>query len=82
MQRTKRKERYAGPCKYCQSCEDCEDGICLLLMLDVRRGHTDKKCVGYQPRRAAIIEDEFTLDDYGITADELGNFYKEITTDE
>ena len=51
MQRNKRKERYAGPCKYCQSCIDFEDGICLLLMLDVRRSRTDKKCVGYQPRR-------------------------------
>lgn len=51
MQRIKRKERYAGACKYCQSCEDYEDGICLLLMLDVSRGHIDKKCVAYQPRR-------------------------------
>lgn len=51
MQRNKRKERYAGACKYCPSCVDCEDGICLLLMLDVSRCHTDKKCVAYQPRR-------------------------------
>ena len=82
MQRIKRGGRYAGPCKYCLSCEDCEDGICLLLMLDVSRGRADKKCVGYQPRRAAILDDEFTLDDYGITPDELGNFYKEVTTDD
>lgn len=82
MQRNKRKERYAGPCKYCPSCEDYEEGICLLLMLDARRAKVDKKCVGYQPRRTAIIDDEFTLDDYGITADELGNFYKGVATDE
>lgn len=51
MQRNRRKERFAGPCRYCKSCVDYEDGICLLLMLDVSRGHADKKCVGYQPGR-------------------------------
>lgn len=55
MQKTKRKERYAGACKYCLSCVDYEDGICLLLMRDVSRGYADKKCVAYQPRR---VKDE------------------------
>lgn len=39
-----------GPCVWCGACVDNENGICLLLMREVRNSTAKDKCIVYQPK--------------------------------